>query len=274
MVCLCAAVLLLSFSQVVNATLRPESRLINEHQLVEGLSQNHTSYAYFKFVVGMRWYTGKENLVVKAIADSFESDPDVFISKVNEFPQDSSSSEWSCERKGSETCILHNGEFQTGDTIFLGIKCQKACTYKLYTHYASIRTVYNGERTQFRFDAYSTQLIRYYIPSLVKRKLKGAVTVSAMIKVQPEDKYTQMDVYMSQDPNFYLLQEKPGVQIIDNGIAVKFMKGDLNWCVKCFVYILVNIYKEQRYYVTAESLWDNEELDKYQDFDIVVNPFQ
>ena len=29
------------------------------------------------------YYTGSEHLIVKVIADSFESDPDVFISKIN-----------------------------------------------------------------------------------------------------------------------------------------------------------------------------------------------
>jgi len=70
-------------------------------------------------------------LVVKIMADEFESDPDVFISKKHRFPVDTSNSEWSCEREGSETCILRKEDNIVGDTLFIGVKCLKKCSYKL-----------------------------------------------------------------------------------------------------------------------------------------------
>ena len=48
------------------------------------------------------------------MADSFDSGPDVFISSKNKNPTNSSNAEWYCEREGSETCIIHNGEFILG----------------------------------------------------------------------------------------------------------------------------------------------------------------
>lgn len=79
------------------------------------------------------YFTQEANLVVKVMADSFESDPDVFISNNTgqQYPTDSSNSQWHCEREGSETCVLHTGEFKVGETLFLGIKCVKECSYKL-----------------------------------------------------------------------------------------------------------------------------------------------
>jgi len=57
------------------------------------------------------------------MVDSFESDPDIFISKTNIFPTNSSDSNWTCERDGGDTCIIHNGEYAVGDTLYFGVKC-------------------------------------------------------------------------------------------------------------------------------------------------------
>jgi hypothetical protein len=63
-------------------------------------------------VVGKRYMvTGQEHLTIKVIADSYLSDPDVFISRTERYPTSSKNSEWYCEREGSETCVLHNGEY-------------------------------------------------------------------------------------------------------------------------------------------------------------------
>lgn len=40
-------------------------------------------------------------------------------------------SEWHCEKKGSEACIVHVGEFAVGDTFNFGVKCVRDCTYDL-----------------------------------------------------------------------------------------------------------------------------------------------
>ena len=112
--------------------------------------------AYYQVTIGNRYYTGKEHMVVKVMANEFESDPDVYISRLNKYPTDTSTSEWSCEQKGSETCVIHNGEYAVGDTLYLGVRCMKSCSYKLRTYFTSVQNVLNEYRTQMRFEAYST----------------------------------------------------------------------------------------------------------------------
>jgi hypothetical protein len=75
--------------------------------------------------------TGKEHLTIKVLANSFESDPDVFISKSNMYPTNSNNSDWYCERDGSETCVIQNGSYKVGDILFIGVSCVRACDYKL-----------------------------------------------------------------------------------------------------------------------------------------------
>lgn len=106
--------------------------------------------------IGMRFYTGTEHLVFKVMADSYKSDPDVFISKTNAQPNSSKNAEWFCVRDGSETCVIHNGQFAVGDTLYIGVKCVEECSYKLRPWFTNLMDLAESERTQMRFEAYST----------------------------------------------------------------------------------------------------------------------
>jgi hypothetical protein len=54
-----------------------------EHVLYQDLKQDGGTYAFYKMTVGARYFTGGQHLVVRVIADSFDSDPDVYISDSN-----------------------------------------------------------------------------------------------------------------------------------------------------------------------------------------------
>ena len=69
--------------------------------------------------------------------------------------------------------------------------------------------------------------------------------------MEPEDKYSPIDVFLSMDSNFYLIEEKPAPHVLDQGMGIKFTENDYEWCVRCFIYVIVNVYKEQRYYITS-----------------------
>ena len=116
----------------------------------------------------------------------------------------------------------------------------KDCKYKLKVWMANMITLPNQARVQMRFEAYSTQLLRFYIPGQIKNKGVD----NALLKIEPEDGYSRVEMYFSLDPTFYLLQDKAATHVMENGLAVSFDKSDLNWCTKCYVYLLLNIYTE------------------------------
>lgn len=74
--------------------------------MVDNLSQEQQSFKFFELSVGFRYFYDDSYLIIKLITDAFDSDPDLFISKKNKYPKDSAGSDWSCQKKGSETCIL------------------------------------------------------------------------------------------------------------------------------------------------------------------------
>jgi len=92
-------------------------------------------------------------------------------------------------------------------------------------------------RTQKRFGAYETHILSYYIAP----DKAGAWTDSIEMKVEPEEQYSNIEVFLSLDANFKVIDEKRAQHILRNGLAIKFGKNDLDWCSKCYVYLIVNV---------------------------------
>ena len=86
-----------------------EIMAVDEHKLYEDISQGARSYKFYSMTPTRDYYTEGSHLTFKVIADSFGSDPDIYISDANQYPTNSSTSGWYCEQKGSETCILKDG---------------------------------------------------------------------------------------------------------------------------------------------------------------------
>jgi len=92
--------------------------------------------------------------------------------------------------------------------------------------------------------------------------------------VLPEDDYTPVEMWLSLDKNFYIIEEQPASHVVDNAIAIKFGRDSDRWCTKCWVYIVLNVVVEQRYYITSISKQYNDALSTTLSQDIMVNPFE
>jgi hypothetical protein len=54
-----------------------------EQEIISGNRLEDKSTAYYQLLISDTFFTGKENLAIRVIAESFGSDPDIFISKVS-----------------------------------------------------------------------------------------------------------------------------------------------------------------------------------------------
>ena len=127
-----------------------------------------------------------------------------------------------------------------------------------------------SNRRQLRFDAYSTYILKYVVPDNILEE----ITRSIEIYVQPEHQYTQIDLLLSLDAAFYLIEETPAAHVTATGKAIKFTDRDLKWCRNCAVYAILNIYDEDRYYITSVGRVENDELSNSIPTDVFVNPFE
>ena len=206
------------------------------------------------------------------MADAFDSDPDIYISKskTNLYPSSSSNADWYCERRGSETCIIQKGDFAIGETLYIGIACTRACSYKLRIWFTPTVDLTTSNRRQLRFAAYSTYILKYVVPDNILEE----ITRSVEIYVQPEHQYTQLDLLLSLDATFYLIEETPAAHVTASGKAIKFSDRNAKWCRNCAVYAILNIYEEDRYYITSLGRVENDELSNAIPTDVFVNPFE
>ena len=144
---LTVALLALSPVQALYYSYSEEIQPVTEHVIYEGIHQEEKSFKFYSATIGQRYFTGTEHLIFKVMAEGFDSDPDIFISKQNRYPMGSSSAEWHCEREGSETCVVHNGEFSLGDTFYFGVKCIRECDYRLRLWLTNVQDLSESERT-------------------------------------------------------------------------------------------------------------------------------
>jgi hypothetical protein len=108
----------------------------------------------------------------------------------------------------------------------------------------------------------------------VPEKVLEEDTKSIEIYVQPEHRYTEIDLYLSLDANFYLIEETPAAHVTQTGKAIKFTDRDYKWCRNCAVYGILNVYDEDRYYITSLGRVENDELSNVIPQDIFVNAFE
>ena len=80
-------------------------------------------------------------------------------------------------------------------------------------------------------------------------------------------------MYFSLDSNFNLIEEVPATHIMQDGIALRFNEKDQTWCIKCYVYVIINVYTEQRYYLTTKAKKGTKELRQSMSTEVLINAF-
>jgi len=107
----------------------------------------------------------------------------------------------------------------------------------------------DGARTTYRFAGYSTNYLKYYIPDASSDGMTNSLTV----KFEPETDFTFVEVFMSLDSSFKIIEERPAQHILEDGIAIEFNSNDYYWCTRCDVYLIINTIESERLYVTAKA---------------------
>lgn len=80
-------------------------------------------------------------------------------------------------------------------------------------------------------------------------------------------------MYFSLDSNFNLIEEVPASHIMQDGVALRYNSKDEGFSTKKYVYVIVNVYTEQRYYMTTKATKGNRELSGATSSEIIVNAF-
>lgn len=132
----------------------------------------------------------------------------------------------------------------------------RKCTYSLKIWFTKTIDITDSNRQQTRLTQASTHILRYFVPD----KVSGSQTTSVTITVEPDTDYTPIDMMFSLNPDIYIIEERPAMASSKSGTTLKFSSNDPQWCTSCYIYVVLNIYDEDRYYFTTISRSINDPL--------------
>lgn len=79
----CSSLLLvLLFSLLCMQSAVAQNQNITEQVLYSGISQGDKSFKFYTMQISTRYFTGSQSLAFKVVSEAYDSDPDIFISKV------------------------------------------------------------------------------------------------------------------------------------------------------------------------------------------------
>ena len=95
------------------------------------------------------------------------------------------------------------------------------------------------------------------------------------IKIEPEEQYSPLELTMTFDDRFQIIEGRPSSHISEDSIALTFGSQDYKWDADGkTVYFILNVVKENRYYMTTIARTENDGLTTKIPTTIFVNPFQ
>ena len=104
---------------------------------IKGRMEIDESHEYFKLVLPesikgkLLLITTKQNKEEEIKEDEPFSDPDVYVSKINKYPNSPRSAEWYSERYGSDVLTIPAESLNPDDVLYIGVYCQFKCRYHL-----------------------------------------------------------------------------------------------------------------------------------------------
>ena len=96
---------------------------------IDRVKLNPGEINFYKLAIDDKLFKDQD-LIIKVIPLDQESDPDIFISTTEKYPQSSITSDWQCSSYGKDTCTINNKNLTKGSPIYIGVSCIiSACTY-------------------------------------------------------------------------------------------------------------------------------------------------
>lgn len=105
-----------------------------------------------------------EDLTIIVKPRTPQGDPDIFISRINDYPNNIDNSEIVCSSFGLDVCTVANGWIEDNSTFFIGITCYSDCQYSLYAEYSDEIRMQLGQELLLKFHKTAAIIAKIYIP--------------------------------------------------------------------------------------------------------------
>ena len=98
------------------------STVIKIGENISKIYLSESELAYYTLHIGDEYYLN-DDLIIKVIPLNYESDPDIYISKSEQYPNASSDSDWQCAAYGKDTCTINHKNITLDSDFYIGIAC-------------------------------------------------------------------------------------------------------------------------------------------------------
>jgi len=112
------------------------------------------------------------------------------------------------------------------DVLYIGVRCINPCNFTLSSNYFVTFPLKSAERTQFRFDGYTSNLFSFYVPIDASDGFSRAVTFS----VESEDSYNPIEIFFSYDNTISTVDDGKIYNLKTKGVAYYTTENDYGWC--------------------------------------------
>ena len=86
-----------------------------------------------------------------------------------------------------------------------------------------------------------------------------------------ETEYAEIDMYFSLDSTIYQVEERKVENILSSGVGFYFTNSDYGWCTGCYIYFLVDVIQDGRYYVQFTATPRSLTINSVQATDVMIN---
>ena len=184
-----------------------------------------------------------EYLIVFELNSQDNSDPDIYISKSN-YPSPSEY-DWSCSAFGSDVCIIPFAKlFSIGELfskLYATVYCSSQCNYSVKVSAQSSYQLIDGKMIDEDLSKNEFRIYSFYMPN---NELITSVKFVLRINEFDHD-YLIMMIHVPTPLGKPLFEKRPLPTI--EGYALRFDKGDGNFCTNCAYKISVQSLENIQY---------------------------
>lgn len=141
---------------------KPEPTLIDLGVKVHGSIKLSESMNYYKIIISEK--IPDEDLMIMVKPRDKNSDPDLFISSVEKYPNSYSNSEKVCNAFGLDVCTVAAQNITNNSVFYIGVNCYTDCSYSIITEYSSEILLKLGQEAMIKFYKTVPQIAKFYIP--------------------------------------------------------------------------------------------------------------
>ena len=116
------------------------------------------------YIVNITEILPDEDLILMVKPMNRNSDPDLFISFTNPFPNSYENSEKVCNAFGLDVCVVNSSQIAINSSFYVGISCYLDCEFYVMAEYNSEVFLQLGQEVIIRYYDTASEIAKFYIP--------------------------------------------------------------------------------------------------------------